>query len=423
MTASYVNNLSTDEIVRRVSRMVGTGQVRAPAGRAADAVKILLEPGNPAELAEVVRACETDRIALAPLGAARTLSQIRPHPVALGVSLSRLARVVAYEPKDMTITVEAGLSVGALNRALAPARQRLPVDPCDPDATTVGALIAASRSGPLRLSEGTARDSLIGIRYVGHQGRSVHGGGRVVKNVAGYDLMKVLGGSFGTLGVITEATFKVRPCPEQYALTRLSFDRAEELFAAARELHDSLPLAHFEGLSSVAAGACGSTARFLLVAGISGSSSEVAALRDAIARVAPRAAFLEGGEALNAYARLRDFDASAWALSGQIAVAPEKLASILAATEAHYVAHLGCGVATLFLGEPPADGRITVDGWRAAARRAGGYLRILHADRSLRRSVEFFDTPNDGALKLMRRLKAAFDPAGVFNPGCFVGGI
>jgi len=75
------------------------------------------------------------------------------------------------------------------------------------------------------------------------------------------------------------------------------------------------------------------------------------------------------------------------------------------------------------LDESPADGRITVDGWREAARRAGGYLRILHADRSLRRSVEFFDTPNDGALKLMRRLKAAFDPAGVFNPGCFVGGI
>ena len=423
MTASSLNNLSTDEIVRRLSSIVGAGQVGAPEGRAAGAVKILLKPGNPAELAEVVRACETDRIALAPLGAARTLSQIRPQPVALGVSLSRLARVVAYEPKDMTITVEAGLSVGALNRVLASARQRLPVDPCDPDATTAGALIAASHAGPLRLSEGTARDLLIGIRYVGPHGRSIHGGGRVVKNVAGYDLMKVLGGSFGTLGIITEATFKVRPVPEQYALTSLGFDRAEELFATALELHDSLPLAHLEGLSSAAAVAWGSPARFLLVAGISGSSSEVAALRDAIARVAPGAAFAEGGDALNGYARLRDFDASAWALTGRIAVAPAKLASILAATGAQYVAHLGCGVATLFLVEPPADGRVTVDAWREAARRAGGYLRILHADRSLRGSVEFFDLPNDGALKLMRRLKAAFDPAGVFNPGCFVGGI
>ena len=425
MTASSspINNLSTDEIARRVSSIVGAGQVGAPTGRVAEAVKILLEPGNAAELAEVVRACETDRIALAPLGAARTLSQIRPHPVALGVSLSRLARVVAYEPKDLTITVEAGLSVGALNRALAPARQRLPVDPCDPDATTVGALVAASHAGPLRLSEGTARDALIGIRYVGHQGRSLHGGGRVVKNVAGYDLMKVLGGSFGTLGIITEATFKVRPLPDQYAMTRLSFDRAEELFAAARALHDSLPLAHLECLSSAAAGACGSPARFLLVAGISGSSSEVASLRDATARAAPGAVFVEGSDALNAYARLRDFDASAWALSGQIAVAPAKLPPILAATEAQYLAHPGCGVATLFLPEPLAEGHVTVDGWRRAARRAGGHLRILHVDPSLRRSVEFFDLPNDGALKLMRRLKAAFDPAGVFNPGCFVGGI
>lgn len=425
MTASSspVDNLSTDEIARRVSSIVDAGQVGAPQGRAADAVKILVEPGNAAELAEVVRACETERIALAPLGAARTLSQIRPQPVALGVSLSRLARVVAYEPEDMTITVEAGLSVGALNRVLAPGRQRLPLDPCDPDATTVGALIAASHAGPLRLSEGTARDLLIGIRYVGHLGRSVHGGGRVVKNVAGYDLMKVLGGSFGTLGIITEATFKVRPLSERYAMASLSFDRAEEFFAAARELHDSLPLAHLEGLSSAAAGACGSPARFLLVAGISGSSPEVASVRDAITRLAPGAAFLEGGDALNAYARLRDFDASAWALAGQIAVAPAKLSSILAATEAQYLAHLGSGVATLFLVEPPADGRVAVDGWRQTAQRAGGYLRMLHADRSLRRSVEFFDLPNDGALKLMRRLKAAFDPAGVFNPGCFVGGI
>src|SRR5262249_13522274 len=185
---------------------------------------------------------------------------------------SRLARVVAYEPKDLTITVEAGLSVGALNRALASARQRLPVDPCDPDATTVGALIAASHAGPLRLSEGSARDLLIGIRYVGHQGRIIHGGGRVVKNVAGYDLMKVLGGSFGTLGIITEATFKVRPIPEQYAMASLSFDRAEELFLAAGELHDSLPLAHLEGLGPTPPPPRGSPSTAFLVARISGGS-------------------------------------------------------------------------------------------------------------------------------------------------------
>jgi glycolate oxidase FAD binding subunit len=415
--------MSPDEIARRVGSIVGAGRVRAPQGRAADAVKVLVEPGDAAELAELVRACETDRITLAPLGAARTLSQIRSHAVAIGVSLSRLTRVVAYEPEDMTITVEAGLSVAALNRVLAPARQRLPVDPNDPDATTLGALIAASHAGPLRLSEGTARDLLIGIRYVGHQGHNVHGGGRVVKNVAGYDLMKVLGGSFGTLGIITEASFKVGPLPEHYALTTLSFERAEELLAAARHLNDSLPLAHLEGLSSTAAHACGFAARLQLVAGIAGNSSELASLREAIARVAPGAAFVEGADALTAYARLRDFDADAWVLTGQIAVAPAKLASILAATEAQYVAHLGCGVAKLFLVEPPGDVRVAIEGWRQAARRAGGHLRMLHAQQSLRSSVEFFDTPNDGALGLMRRLKATFDPAGVFNPGCFVGGI
>ena len=305
-SSSPVTAWSSDQIAQRVSSIVGAGRVRAPQGRAADAVKVVVEPGGAAELTEVVRACETDGITLAPLGAARTLSQIRPQPVALGVSLSGLARVVACEPEDMTITVEAGLSVGALNRALAPGRQRLPVDPRDPDATTIGALIAASHAGPLRLSEGTVRDLLIGIRYVGHQGRSIHGGGRVVKNVAGYDLMKVLGCSFGTLGIVTEATFKVRPLPEHYALTSLSFDREEDLFAAALQLNDALPLAHLECLSPAAARACGWSARFQLTAGISGSSSELAALREATARVAPGATFVEGNEALTAYARLRE---------------------------------------------------------------------------------------------------------------------
>jgi len=287
----------------------------------------------------------------------------------------------------------------------------------------VGALIGAAHAGPLRLSEGTVRDLLIGIRYVGQQGRSVRGGGRVVKNVAGYDLMKVLGGSFGTLGIVIEASFKVRPIPEHYALGSLSFDRAEELFATARQLSDSLPLAHLEGLSAAAARACGFSDRLQLVAGIAGSSSEVASLRDAIARAAPGAAFIEGEAAATAYVRLRDFDATAWPLAGQIAVAPARLESILAAGDAQYVAHLGSGVAKLFLVRPPADARVTIDGWRQAAHRAGGHLRILHADRSLRCSAEFFDTPAGGALRLMRRLKAAFDPAGVFNPGCFVGGI
>ena len=176
--------------------------------------------------------CEVDRIPMAPIGAARSLSQIRARRC-VGISLRRLARIIAYEPDDMTVVAESGITVGELNAAIASPRQRLPVDPCNPNLTTLGSFIGAAHSGPLRLSEGTSRDLLIGIRFVGHGGRLVHGGGRVVKNVAGYDLMKLMGGSFGTLGIVTEATFKVRPIPNDYSLALVPFALASEAFAAA----------------------------------------------------------------------------------------------------------------------------------------------------------------------------------------------
>jgi len=417
------NIFPPDEIVRRIGAIVSAEKLRAPRGHEAGAASVIVEPGDAAEIAEIVRACEADRISLAPMGAARSLQEIRRAPIALGVSLTRLARIVAYEPEDMTVTVEAGVSIGALNRSMESARQRLPVDPREPDATTVGALIAASHSGPLRLSEGTARDLLIGIRYVGHGGNVVHGGGRVVKNVAGYDLMKVMGGSFGTLGTITEATFKVRPIPEHYALARLSFGRADDAFETATRLNDSFPLAHLEVLSPGASAACGLEGESHVVAGVSGSLPEITAVRDTIVRLVPGTSFFENDEALSVYAQIRDFDITAPSITAQIAVRPAGLGSVLLKSKAEYLSHAGSGVAKLFVNDAAAEADLVVRRWREAARQADGDVRVLHCEQSQRSSIDFFDTPNEGALKLMRRMKSAFDPAGVFNPGCFVGGI
>src|SRR5260370_30582160 len=125
---------------------------------------------------------------------------------------------------------------------MAAARQRLPLDPCDPGRTTLGALIGASHSGPLRLSEGTSRDLLIGIRFVGHGGVQIHGGGRVVKNRAGYDLMEVMGGSFATLGITTKGTLQERPRPPRTSIAIIRYEPPADAFAPARLLHDPLPL-------------------------------------------------------------------------------------------------------------------------------------------------------------------------------------
>src|SRR5260370_24486646 len=129
-------------------------------------------------------------------------------------------------------------------------------------------MIGASQAGPLRISEGTPRDLLIGVRFGGHEGREVRGGGRVVKNVAGYDSMKVMTGSFGTLGIITEAAFKLRPIPEGYTLGIAPFAQAAQAFGAALKLHDVLPLVHVEVLSPALPVRFGHPGAFLLLAAL-----------------------------------------------------------------------------------------------------------------------------------------------------------
>ncbi len=280
----------------------------------------------------------------------------------------------------------------------------------------------------MRLSEGTSRDLLIGVRFVGHGGKLIHGGGRVVKNVAGYDLMKLMGGSFGTLGILTELTFKVRPIPPEYCLALIPYARPSDAFATARILNDALPLSNLDILSPALASRFNSKNQFLLLAGFSGSPLEIGYQAERIRDLlGTRAEILDGESALNSYKQLRDMDFYSIPLSAQIAVPPAFLARALEAcgNEIEFRAHAGSGVAKIIPVEKLAAEAAakTVARWREAAHSVRGNLRLLAAAPAIRESLEFFDTPNDGALALMRRLKVAFDPAGIFNPGCFVGGI
>ena len=421
-----MNEASAEIAAQRVAQLLGEDRVRKPLDREHACVGVVAEPASADEVSELVRMCETDRITVAPVGAARTLSQIRREPVALGVSLANLGRIIAYEPDDLTVAVEAGMTVAALNAELSKRRQRLPVDPFSPVETTVGALVSASHSGPLRLSEGTPRDLLIGIRFVGQGGRTVHGGGRVVKNVAGYDLMKVIGGSFGTLGIITETIFKIRPIPTQYAVALIPHNRAEDAFAGAMALHDKLSLAHLEVLSPALAEQLGHSGKFLIIAGFSGSPSEIGYQAEKILEHAgDRGAILDEAAAEWNYETLRDFDFTARALSARFSVLPAALPAALDSITGQYCAHPGNGIAEVYVAaQQSADSaQKIVAEWRERAARARGQVRLIAAAESVRASLESFDQPNDGALKLMRRLKQAFDPAGIFNPGCFVGGI
>jgi glycolate oxidase FAD binding subunit len=418
---------TSSNLANRLDSIVDAGCVRAPFVSEARGADTIVEPTSVEQICELVRMCEADKIALAPIGAARSLAGIRRSPVALGISMARVARIVAHEPDDMTVVAESGITVGKLNAAMAPTHQRLPVDPCNPAITTLGSVIGAAHSGPLRLSEGTSRDLLIGVRFVGHGGSLVHGGGRVVKNVAGYDLMKLMGGSFGTLGIVTEATFKVRPIPAGYCLAVVPYARTADAFSAAHILNDALPLSNLDILSPGFATRINLPGQFLLLAGFTGSPLEIGYQAERILDLlGTRGEILDGEGASARYELLRDIDFySAARLSAQIAVPPARLARVLETCGVEYRAHAGSGVAQIVPGDDnSADAPAkAVARWREAVHSARGTLRLLAAERAIRDPLEFFDTPNDGALALMRRLKAVFDPAGIFNPGCFVGGI
>ncbi len=324
-----VAHAEISRLTLEIGALVDPNRVRRPKAAEASACETVVEPESAEEVGEIVRKCERDRITLAPIGAARTLANMRRFPAALGLSLTRMARVVAYEPDDMTVVAQAGITLAALNDRMGSHRQRLPLDPPRPESIALGAMIGASKAGPLRLSEGLVRDLLIGIQFVGHGGRIVRAGGRVVKNVAGYDLMKVMTGSFGTLGIVTEAAFKVRPIPERYALALACYDQPADAFRAGAELHDALPLSHLEVASADLSRSFGARGNFLILAGFSGNGPEVDHQRGMIARIlGGRAEFLDGAAATQAFERLRDLQFPDGAMAAQLTVLPAELGAM-----------------------------------------------------------------------------------------------
>src|SRR5258707_505995 len=197
------------------------------------------QPADLAELREHVRQAAAAGSAIYPCGGRTLLHQgMPPQRPGLGVDLTRLTRLIDYPARDMTITVQAGITVASLRELLARENQRLPIDVPRAEQATLGGILATNTSGQRRYGFGTLRDYLIGITVVNDDGHEVKAGGRVVKNVAGYDLCKLYIGSLGTLGIITQATLKVKPRPEEQTLLTLGCDDAA-LGPLLDQLHQS----------------------------------------------------------------------------------------------------------------------------------------------------------------------------------------
>ena len=409
-------------------------------GRTPDAAVF---PGSVDDVRAIVALAAESNLALLPWGGGTAPALGMPAPrSALVVGLRRLDRVLEHEPGDLTVTVEAGRPFGALQATLRERGQWLSLDPPAADRATIGGIIAANASGPRRQLYGTARDLLIGVAVVTADGALVRGGGKVVKNVAGYDLPKLFIGSFGTLGIIVEVTVRLRPIPDDERLVTIPFDTVKDAGAGVRALlaSDLIPNA-IELLDGEALRALGVTgAPAALVVGFDGVAEQV----EWQARELPRV--VGGGRArepravaADAWPRLATAAADAFAtpaavmrMSGlpmQVADTMEQAAAAARARglASAWNAHAGVGVVTGALA--PVGGRHDVQAvvdvlreWRSIARACTGSAVLETAPLAVKEAVGVWDDAG-AAGRIMQRIKHELDPHNLLNPGRFVAGI
>jgi glycolate oxidase FAD binding subunit len=329
-----------------------------------------------------------------------------------------LAGVVAHVPGDLTVTVAAGTRFADLRSALARAGQFLPLDPPHADAATVGGIVAANSTGFWRARYGGVRDLLIGTTSVLGDGTVARSGGRVVKNVAGYDLNKLFVGSLGTLGVLVECTFKVLPRPPVTAGARARFARSADAFTTADAI------ARTSARPAALAVTGGPSGPWELVLQADGDAAPVTRTLELLSRYAgDHGADTQRDDGVpTLLTTLNDISSRA---EGTVVRAALPLAAqaAFAATAARLdgftqlIADVASGIVRVVLS---GDDRTMLDGASAllaAARVCGGSARVERRPDSLRARLTAWGDTEPAGQFIMRRLKEAFDPRGILEPG------
>ncbi len=445
--------------------MCGAANVRSDTPWCASRVRaitppeIVAVPADREQLAAILKLATAEKFTVTPVGGGtkRNCGGIARR-VDLAVSTERMQRVIDYPASDLTITVEAGITIRALRETLAQHGQMLPLDVTCLNDATLGGTLAANLSGPQRLGYGGWRDVVIGIQFVTADGRLAKGGGRVVKNVAGYDLPKLLIGSFGTLGIITEVSLKVFPIPPATGTFVFGFS---SIAAATEVTHAILNSPFFpqslellDAAAGALAGVTGTcTSPYIVFVSVAGPQVVV----DRASNDLPK--LLRGNGCLFSQAitdgsqdrlwnSLSDMT-SAYLRAQPAGVAIKASLPLLQLTafigEAKQLAedaqlstasgaHAGTGIVYQYLWPEGAD-RGPEGGDRAIEKLPRVAEQIVSLAERLggRATVEWFPLAYDGKLNpwgklgddfpLMQRIKSALDPHGTLNPSRFYGGI
>jgi glycolate oxidase FAD binding subunit len=390
-------------------------------GSAADAVdgvvpRQIVEPADASELAAALQAASREKQITVLRGGGTKLGWGRP-PVSIDllVSTARLNSLLVHRHGDMTATAHAGLSLAQLNRELARHGQWLPIDSAF-DAATIGGIVATNDSGPVRHRYGTPRDLLIGLTFALTDGRIVKAGGHVVKNVAGYDLGKLVSGSFGTFGAIVDATFKLLPIPQASATLDAAYDDGEVMARDVMQVATSQlePMAFDVMLD-------GGQYRLRLL--FASSPAAVGAQVESAQRLLSQPSSVITGE--REMEIWTEHTRSPWAGTGAVirfGWLPAKLAEVT--TLMHDVQQIagpvvmagrvGTGAALMRIDADARTQVAVVERLRSSS--WVGNVAVLRASAELKQQIDVWGPPAS-ASDAARALKRMFDPAGVLNAG------
>lgn len=379
-----------------------------------------VQPATVEQVSELLRLAHAERLAVVCWGGGTMMGLgNRPLRYDLALDLRRLDQVVEHEPADLTATVQAGITLASLQERLGRHGQMVGLDPPYPRRATIGGTLATAVAGPRRLSLGHPRDIIIGMRVVLADGRVTRAGGRVVKNVAGYDLCKLYTGSLGTLAVIVEATFKLYPRPRAEAALFFSFEGAEGACRLARE-------GRRRGLALASATVQRQEGAYLLLARLAGT--EQAVERSAL-ELQSLASPL-GGETV---AGVMDRWEAAMAAPAGPARGLTLRWGLLPARLPQAMERLGDLSPSLLVAFPTvgtlyarwediddAAALMAAEGARRLAREWEATLTVHSCPAALKEGLDVFGEP-PSSWRLMRQVKERWDERGVLAPGRFLG--
>lgn len=419
---------STAALLDRLAARVGAGAARVAGVRdAVDGVRprLAAEPATRDALAAALAWATSERLRVLVAGGRTKLEWGAPAaPADLLLSTAALHGVVEHRHGDLTATVEAGATLASTNAALAAHGQRLPWDPPWPDRATIGGIVATNDSGPRRHGHGAPRDAIIGVTLARIDGRVAKAGGVVVKNVAGYDLSRLLTGSFGCLGVVLTATFKLAPLPPASRTVEVEVGDLEAAAPVADDLANS-------ALTPTVIEVASPPTRLLIrFESVEASVAQQAAAACAIAGARGSAAVLAGATERAAWSR----HAAHWSGGGalvKLSTAPADLFPTLVRLRGRAAAggvdlavagRAGRGVVDVRLDGPVDVQASLVEELRSHLPAGRGSAVIRRGDPALRRRIDAWGPIGDSR-RVMEAIKRRFDPDGVLNTGRGPGGL